>query len=170
MTVAAAVGGVVLAASAAWACTDFTRIDQVVPANQSPVPTAAVRGSGADAGALVQLRWNDVNGPVIGSARADATGAYDLTATLPADVPAGVYTLVASDGHHDVGRAPYEVAAPSADPATPVAKGKLVAPAGGLSSGVETYGIAALAGAGAVVTGGLIVASTRRRRALATIR
>jgi hypothetical protein len=109
LAIATAVGAVLVLASVAWACTDFVKIDTLIPAADPTAATAAVKGSGAAANSTVELRWNSRTGPVIGTAQADASGAYTAQAVIP-DAPAGIYTVIASDGRSDVGRAPVEVA------------------------------------------------------------
>src|SRR4051794_37873933 len=103
----AAVGVLLVMASAAWACTEFLKIEAVAPASSVPGPTATVRGSGAVAGAVVDIRWNAENGPVVGRATADPSGGFSVDASIPSAAPAGVYVLIASDGKTPVGRAAY---------------------------------------------------------------
>ena len=169
------VGTIVMLTGFAWACTNFIRIDSVMPASDAPAGSAVavVTGSGAAAGAPVELRWNSVTGPVIGRAQADPAGGFSLRAPLP-DVAAGVYTLVASDGHNPVGRAPVQMGA-TADgafstpgpatnftPAAPSARFGL--PTLGSARGI---GLAALAGGMVLLASGALVLTTRSRRALA---
>ena len=170
----AAIGVTLALASFAWACTDFTKIDSLTPATDPAVATAAVRGSGAAADSTVVLRWNSLTGPVIAQAQADAAGTFAAEATIP-ETPAGMYTVIADDGHNPVARAPYDVAPARAgalisstgagDLAIPAKASRGFAPAS--SSPGPTAGIAAL-GAGLLATGsGLMVLTTRRRKALA---
>jgi len=176
VAVAAAVLGTVLVlAGLAWACTNFVRIDSLVPATNSAstTPTAAVRGSGAAAGATVELRWNGIEGPVIGRAKADQSGAFSAEASIP-DVSPGIYTVIANDGHNPVGRAAIEVGASpgGAVLATPAAGAGFTAhPAPGFGSPSAGFppqlGITILAvGLGALASGFALV-TVRRRRALA---
>lgn len=150
----AVVGGV------AFACTNFVRIDSLVPASESPVATASVKGSGAAAGATVELRWNGVKGPVIGTAKADEAGAFSAQASIP-DAPAGIYFVVATDGR-TLSRAAFEVPAtsglvgPTRDASELLSVASSEAFPLSLGLGALAVGLAAFA----VVFGGL---ATRRR-------
>lgn len=161
-------------ASFAWACTDFTKIDSITPATDSAA-IATVKGSGAAAGSIVELRWNALNGPVIARAVADATGAYRADAAIP-EVPAGIYTVLASDGMSSVGRAAYEVAPTSGGAvAAPTTSGDLpiqVKPAVGLTQSTPSHLpsvlVVVVSGAGLLaLAAGTMLLTTRNRRALA---
>jgi hypothetical protein len=170
------IGFVLALGSLAWACTDFTKIDSIIPATNPAAATAAVKGSGAAAGSMVALRWNALNGPVIAQAQADESGAFSADAKIP-DVPAGIYTVIASDGKSSVGRVPYEVGAAGVSGAsvTPGAAGDLKFTAK-TSPGLSAPSASPLSAAMIVVFGGGLVAlasgaalmTTRRRKALAT--
>ncbi len=171
----AVVGTMLALASFAWACTDFTKIDSLTPATDPTAATAAVRGSGAAAGSLVVLRWNALNGPVIARAEADASGAFTAQATIP-EAPAGLYTVIADDGHNPVARAAYEVApAPagalltSTGAADPAVKAKtspgFATPS---SSPLPTAGIAVFGAGLLALASAFTVLTARRRKALAS--
>ncbi|MGH9224832.1 MAG: hypothetical protein ACRD2W_13900 [Acidimicrobiales bacterium] len=159
--VTAAVAGIVAMAGLGFACTNFIRIDRMVPATESPTPTAAVRGSGAAAGATVELRWNSPKGPIVGTAKADESGAFSTTVSIP-HAPAGIYLVVASDGN-TVNRAAYEVAAAPGAVTNPaelmVDRAPATAPAQ-LGLGLLVAGLVVLAG-------GFTVVALRRRPVLA---
>lgn len=175
----AAVFGVTLAlASFAWACTDFTEITSITPSADPAAATAAVKGSGAPAGSVVELRWNALNGPVIGRATADATGAFATDAAIP-DVPAGIYTVVASDGHSPIAGVPYEVgnlfAAQTGSATGPGGSGELAFRAksspglGAPSSSPWSPALVTVLGAALLSFGAAVTAVTvKRRKVLAT--
>jgi len=166
----AVIGTVLVLAGLAWACTNFVRIDSLVAAtnSMSSAPTAAVRGSGAAAGATVELRWNGVDGPIIGRAKADQAGAFSAQASIP-DVSPGIYTVIANDGHNPVGRAAIEVGA-GALLATPAPR-FTATPAPGFGSPTTGFapqlGITVLAVGLVGLASAFALITVRRRRAFA---
>ncbi len=170
----AILGGFLALASAAWACTDFTKIDSVTPVANPSAATAmaAVKGSGASAGSTVEVRWNSLNGPVIARTQADASGAFSADAAVP-HVPAGMYTVVATDGKTDAGRASYEVAATTVG-ATPNAVNADFIPPAKTSAGFAQPSNTLLPSTGVIgLAAGLLAAAfalvtIKRRRVLAT--
>ncbi len=80
---------VVLVAGAAWGCTAFTTLS--APQTSPAKGPLSLKGTGLPS--AVELRWNDVKGPVLASAQTDA-GSFKLEATVP-DVSPGIYYVVA---------------------------------------------------------------------------
>lgn len=155
---AVVVATVVVVAGLAWACTNFIQVGAVAPGSLSS--TVLVEGRGAAAGAAVEVRWNGVEGPVIGRAPADAEGAFKVEATIP-DLPSGLYTLVVADGVNPVGRAAYEIgnASLSAD--------ALLASASSAPIDSARVGLTVLALGLVALASGTAVAAVSRRRVLA---
>lgn len=150
-------------AAPAWACTNFIRIDQITAADVAGVSTSTVHGSGASSNATVELLWNGTGGPVIGRGQADASGVFSADVTVP-DVPAGLYTIIASDGKTPIGRAAYQVGTGDVvnAPTTSVSAG-----AGNVVSWAPRAGIGILAVGLVLLAAGTCAGSARRRRALA---
>lgn len=157
------VGGVVVAtmvtlAGLAWACTSFIRIESITPGTEQPA-TTKIEGSGAVAGAAVAVRWNGVEGPVIGQAEADEAGRFSIEAAVP-EVPAGLYVLVADDGETPVGRAAIEITPGAATAVSPL-------PVGSSGPALSTQvGIGLLAGGLVLLAGGFALVTLRQRRVL----
>ncbi len=180
----AAVAALVLGmASFAWACTNFARIDAINPPADAARSDVTVRGVIAGNNVPVELRWNALNGPVVGVANTDASGNFSVHGVIP-DEPPGVYSILAVSNNTGVGRVAFEVTAPAGtQPAvSPVSVGGANGPARGLWSGYSAgshsldspaaspdmalrlgVGILGLGLVGAF--GGVAVAATRRRRA-----
>lgn len=120
-----AVAAVVLGlASFAWACTNFARIDAINPPADAARSEVTVRGVVGGTDRPVELRWNALDGQVVGSARADASGHFSVRGTIP-DAAPGVYSIIAVAGEAGIGRVAFEVTAPAgAEPAvSPVGLG-----------------------------------------------
>jgi len=159
--VTASVAAVLAMASVAFACTNFIRIDSIAAATEAPSPTAAIRGSGAAAGATVELRWNSPKGPLIGTATATEAGDYATSVSIP-QASAGIHMIVASDGK-TVNRAAYAVGDPRAvlDPTTPLGRteGKGAAlPSHSILAAVSLVGLV-------ILLGGFAAAAVRARPA-----
>ncbi len=165
-------------ASVAFACSPMPRVYSVTPESAAPGSTVMVEGREIGSTSPVEIRWNGVKGPVIGTAVAEdgVHGTEFATeVTIPQSGP-GVYYLMLVAADSGIGRAAFEVTAPSTatSPAsTPaVAKdawGTLDAPlqsgAGTSgSSGALRNGLALLGfGSAALLAGGALAASGRRR-------
>lgn len=109
----AAAGAVLGLGGWAWACTPQAR---VVAASAESAPagsTVAVRGEAVRASGAVELRWDGVRGPVIGSAVADAGGRFSAEGMIP-DAAPGVHTIVIVGQDKSLGRLPFEVTPSSA--------------------------------------------------------
>jgi len=128
----------------------------------------------------VQLRWNDINGPLRGEIRPDASGNFSTMATVP-DAPPGSYTIVAmwldDEGNTGAGtptRAIFEIRVPGAAPtpapaaaSEPQAAAPVPAPTSGSSS--FPVGLVLLLGVlGLVLFGGGFVAVSKTRRTQCT--
>jgi hypothetical protein len=169
-----------LAASAAWACTNLATLNLSQAAGTSG-QSITVTGSSfhvASTGPAtpVVLHWNGAAGPVLATVNPDATGNITATITIP-DAQPGYYVLVATqqtngqDAYGTPARAAYQILAPGQRAAvTPNAvQGGTVAPATS-STGVLALTIAlgvvglALFGAGV----GAFARQARRREVAAT--
>lgn len=175
VTGAAAV--VLVAASVAWACTVQSQLFALSPPIGRPGTAVEVRGkaiwtSGPER-TQVEIRWDGVRGPVVGSAVADRTGAFSAMATVPDTAP-GVYSLVVVVPGTDTGvtRTAFEV---TAAPGAASERRPLAATAWGDSAGLDAADRASQTGllaGGALLSFGLGalfsafgVAAVRRRRA-----
>lgn len=107
-------------AATAWACTEFTGL--VAPKSATATAQVQVKGSGqvtpSDAAKQVEIRWNDVPGPVVARANA-AEIAAGVQVTIP-DAPAGIYFLLAVIDDKSIARTSIEVTSPSGATAAPV--------------------------------------------------
>jgi hypothetical protein len=114
---------------------------------------------------------------VLTSVEVDGTGSFFTDVTLPADLPAGEHTLVATgvdpDGATRTLTRAFTVAAPAAAPATVVPVAAVPAPpvpaaavpaSGGLAYTGAYVGAMAIGGAGVLVLGVVLVFLGRRRR------
>jgi hypothetical protein len=172
----------IVTASFAWACTNFARVDAINPPLGIEQSHVTLRGAGVAANALVELRWNSLQGQVIGQANSDADGAFSVTGTVP-DAAPGVYSIIAVSGQTGVGRAAFETVAAS-DPNSAQLPVGLNGPQGpnsrlwtgytsgstGLDSPAGAPDLALRLGLGILLVGvigvgvGTAVVSTRRRR------
>src|SRR4051794_6975129 len=92
---AAAMATVVVTASFAWACTNFARVDAISPPLGAEQSRVTVRGAGVGPNALVELRWNTLEGQVIGQSISDQNGAFSVAGTVPTGAAPGVYSIIA---------------------------------------------------------------------------
>jgi hypothetical protein len=144
----------------AWACTNFLRVESLNPATTRALTKATAQGTGAPAGAAVELRWNTVTGPPLATVKADTAGAFAAEVQVP-NVPAGVYVLVAKVDEF-VARTPIEVQSNPGDANVGYAE----APQS--SSGGRAVGGTVLLALGLVVlAGGALAVSSRRKQATA---
>lgn len=110
---AAAVGvglaaATLLAGGWAWACTPQPRVVSTSAESGPARSEVLVTGEGARPGAPIELRWNGVRGPVIGSGTADDAGAFASAVRLP-DAGPGVHTIVAVVQDAGIGRTAFEI-------------------------------------------------------------
>jgi len=166
--------GVLLPASAAWACLSLAGI---TTGGGSVAPGGTLTLSGVEFGSNpVQVHLDSLDGPVLATATPDAkSGNFTQAVTLPADVPAGQHVLMATEaaatanGKNDgaatgvPARAVIQVGnsvAAAAAPARPLAL------ASNSGTGVATLALIALvvAAAGLFLAGAVSMAASRRRR------
>lgn len=152
---------VVVAASAAWACTSFSTL-RLGQTSGGPGTELAVTGAGAEAGKPVTLRWGSLTGPVLATAVVDAGGAFAIPVTVPEGL-GGVHVVLAIDAAGDVARAAFEVTGARYGGGSSAGTG--AGGAGGSPSQPLAGGLLILAlgvGGLAVVGGGLAVAGRQR--------
>ena len=182
MVVAAVVGlaAVLGTLSTAWACTGQPQVFSVSPVTAPVGAEVTMRGTGVTATTPVELRWNGVSGPVLAQATPDKEAAFAMTFTVP-NVEPGVYSLVVVTNVNGVaaaGRTTFEVSGAGATAvrapaladtgfAAAAEAASLSSPAGTGSSSSMLAGVGLLAFA-SVALGGLVVATLRRRPALAS--
>jgi hypothetical protein len=96
-----AVGAVLLAGAAAWACVSGPNIN-LSTVNAKPGQEVNVNGTNFTKSDPVQVRWNALDGPVLAQLEPPKSGAVTGTVTVPADAKAGNYVLIftqtSSDG------------------------------------------------------------------------
>jgi hypothetical protein len=113
-------------AATAWACTAQVGLSPLLQQSGPQGTQLSVSGQ-TIGGGEVEIRWNGVRGPVIGTALTGQDGgANDFTAqvTIPEATP-GVYYLVAAAENGQVSRAAFEVT-PSDPAATPAVAPRVV--------------------------------------------
>ena len=166
---AVSMAGVALGSGAwAWACTPQPRV-LATSAESGPSRSAVtVRGEAVAPAGPVELRWDGVRGPVIGTALADANGHFAAQAAIP-DASAGVHAIVVVAQGAGLGRSPFEVTPSSAStasaarPSSPWSASGTGSPSepgvGGLLIGAGLLGVGA-----AVLSGGAAAAVVGRRR------
>lgn len=103
-----------VAATAAWACTPQPRSFAVSPSMAVAGSAASVVGQGVAPGEPVEVRWNRLDGGVIGTAVADERGRFRADVRIPEAAP-GVYSVLFAAGGQPskatgVGRLAFEVA------------------------------------------------------------
>lgn len=110
LSLAAAIGAV-------WACTGQSQFVGLSTRYGPPGTSVEVRGQalwgtyGNGRPAVAEIRWNDLQGPVVGSAAADASGNFTTAIRVP-DVSPGIYSLiiaVAEGTNQGVARSAFEV-------------------------------------------------------------
>lgn len=146
---------------------------RIVAANPASAPagtTVAVTGAsvGAPEG-QVQIRWDSVTGPVLGTADVNADGNFAASVAVPETTP-GVHSLVVVAEGTGVARTSFEVspAAPATRPAAldvpaPLAR-QGAAPAPSDPSSALTVGASLLAVGLVALFSGVTLAGLRRRR------
>ena len=92
----AAVAAVLVASAAAWACVSGPSVT-LNPANAKPGETVTLTMRDFRKADPVQVRWNDLNGPVLASFEQNASGSpFTGDITVPADARPGNYVLILS--------------------------------------------------------------------------
>lgn len=158
-----------LIATAAWACTEFTSL--IAPKSAAPTELVEVKGTGKvspnDAGKLMEVRWNDVKGPVLVTANA-AQISEGVQTALPATAD-GIYFLVAVVDGRGVARTSIEVRSPNALPSAPVDNRPQVTatealpPASATPTSPEVIGVSLLVVGSLALLGGTLFVTTRRK-------
>lgn len=164
------VAGMVFTGGAwAWACTVQPRVVSTSAESGPPRSAITVRGEAVAPAGPVELRWDGVRGPVIGTAVADESRRFEARATIPDSDP-GIHAIMVVSQDAGVGRIPFEVTPSSASTATAARVSSPWTVAGTDSSGGSGTGGALLVGAGllgvgaAALSGGAAVAALGRRR------
>ena len=106
----AVIGGALMLvfATIVFACTYIPHLYAISPRVGVPGTDMTLQGNAATTTHPVTLRWNGVNGPVLGTATPDGQGNFQTTVKVP-DVAPGTYFVVADSGGRDVARAAFEV-------------------------------------------------------------
>lgn len=95
-----AVGAVLLAGAAAWACVSGPAVN-LSTVNAKPGDVVTVNGTGFTKADPVTVRWNALDGPVIATFDKPNSGAVNGTITVPADAKAGNYVLIITQSSAD---------------------------------------------------------------------
>src|SRR5262245_20923656 len=96
-----AVGAVVLAGAAAWACVSGPAVN-LSTVNAKPGDTVMVSGTGFRATDAGTIRWNALDGPIVGQFAAPTGGIVTNTpVVVPADAKAGNYVLIITQNSAD---------------------------------------------------------------------
>lgn len=153
----------------AWACTPQPQVVATSAESGQPGRAVMIRGEAVAPAGAVELRWNAVQGPVIGSAVADASGRFSSEVRIP-EAAAGVHTILVVAGGNGVGRTPFEVTPTSASPAKKGAAGWADRSAYPASSegGRFAVGAAVLGAGAAALSSGAAFAALHRRKELAS--
>ena len=95
-----AAGAVVLAGAAAWACVSGPAIN-LSTVNAKPGDTVTVTGTNFSKTDPVTVRWNALDGPIVGNFAAPVGGNITGTVVVPADAKAGNYVLILTQSSAD---------------------------------------------------------------------
>lgn len=108
---------VLFASLAAWACTPQTPI-AIMPNSGYPGSQVEISGASSEIyrSNLVEIRWNSINGPVLGSAAVAPGQAFSIKVTVPEAPPGVYYPVLVTGGSFGIARAPFEII-PSTGPA-----------------------------------------------------
>ncbi len=145
----AVAGAMLLAASAAWACTNLATLNLSSAAGTSgqniTVTGSSFKVASTGPQTAVALHWNGAAGPILATVTPDSTGNISTTVTIP-DAQPGYYVLVATqvvggvDAYGTPARAAFQIVAPGQHAAvTPNA-----VPGGTVSSSTSNTGVLAL--------------------------
>lgn len=160
------------AISSAWACTIVATSVGVSPPAAPERSAVRIQGTSVTSGLPVEVRWNSVDGPILGTAVSGRKGEFVVEATVPASIP-GMYALVAvAPDQAGVGRAAFQITEPPVplgeSMAAPVPAQSDAWLSGQASATTGSSGILAglgLAGVGLVGLFGGLMAKTLRKRA-----
>lgn len=179
----AATAMLLLSAMAAFACTNLATLN-LSESSGAPGTNIDLTGSAFSTGEglqPVQIHWDGADGPVLGEATPDSSGAIETSVTIPEDAEPGFHVLVAtqmqegengelSPAYGTPARASFTIGAVN-NPAEIADTGGSVAaattPEAGASTGlIALTAVLALGGIGLFGAGlGLFVRETRRRSA-----
>lgn len=96
-----AAGAVLLAGAAAWACVSGPAVN-LSTVNAKPGDTVNVSGTGFKATDAGTIRWNALDGPVVGQFAAPTGGTLvNVPIVVPADAKAGNYVLIITQNSAD---------------------------------------------------------------------
>lgn len=95
-----AVGAVVVAGATAWACVSGPAVN-LSTVNAKPGDTITVTGTNFSKPDPVTVRWNSLDGPIVGTFAPPNSGAINGTVTVPADAKAGNYVLILTQSSAD---------------------------------------------------------------------
>lgn len=139
--------------------TEITTTSAIV----DPCGTTTVSGTGFQPGEAVTIT---LQGAVIGTATADATGSFSTSVTIPTGTPAGTYTIVSTGSTGDSSSTQLTVGSGSCGTPTPTftTVSSSTPTSGGLAfTGADIARLVEIAGISLGV-GGLLLLATRRRR------
>ena len=88
-----AVGAVLVAGATAWACVSGPAVN-LSTVNAKPGDTVTLTGTSFSKTDPVTVRWNSLDGPVVGQFAGPVGGNVTGTITVPADAKAGNYVLI----------------------------------------------------------------------------
>ena len=158
--------GVVVWASAGWACTPAASISVERPAGVvAPRQELTVHGSSFTDRLPVEVRWDAAEGPLLATSKGPS---FNIALHVPAEATGGPHTIVALQ--HDasgavVGKSADVVQLAGGGPAVPAWTGAVPAGSQGTAGSSAPLFLVAGAGAAGVVGMGLVVAARRRRLA-----
>jgi hypothetical protein len=138
--------------------TEITTTSAIV----DPCGTTTVSGTGFQPGETVTIT---LQGAVIGTATADATGAFSTSVTIPTGTSAGTYTIVSTGSAGDSSSTQLTVGSGTCGTPTPTfTTVSSSTPTSGLAfTGADIARLVEIAGI-ALGVGGLLLLATRRRR------
>ena len=95
-----AVGAVVVAGAAAWACVSGPAVN-LSTINAKPGQEVTINGTNFSKADPVTVRWNSLDGPVLATLDKPASGIVTGKFTVPADAKAGNYVVILSQSSSD---------------------------------------------------------------------
>lgn len=95
-----AVGAVVVAGAAAWACVSGPSVN-LSTVNAKPGETVTVSGTNFSKLDPVTVRWNALDGPIVGTLAPPVSNAVKGDVVVPADAKAGNYVLILTQSSAD---------------------------------------------------------------------
>lgn len=95
-----AVGAVLVATATAWACVSGPAVN-LSTVNAKPGDVVTLSGTGFSKPDPVTVRWNSLDGPIVGTFDKPTSGAIKGDITVPADAKAGNYVLIVTQSSAD---------------------------------------------------------------------